>query len=63
MKGCGSTEECQYIIQTQCMYLNATDYYQMTDSWDDQVWFQYVVYGSSLMYAVMAFLIWKIKDL
>ena len=35
----------------------------MTNAWDDQVWFQYVVYGSSLMYAVMAFLIWKIKDL
>jgi len=45
------------------MYLNATDYYQMTNAWDNTEWFQYVVYGSSLMYAVMAFLIWKIKDL
>lgn len=35
----------------------------MTNAWDDTEWFQYVVYGSSLMYAFMALLIWRIKDL
>lgn len=63
MKDCGTTEECQLIINTQCNYLKSPDYFQMSDAWDNSVWFKYIIYGSSLMYALLAFFICKIKKL
>ena len=50
-------------LTNECTYVNSTDFFVMSIAWENTPCWQYLCYGSSLINAVMAFIIWMIPEL